>query len=65
MGVSIVRPHCLENLEDGLLPQKWMGRRIAPIESWGGCDVDYEWQIPAVEHWLRAHGRAPADAPVA
>jgi hypothetical protein len=19
-------------------------------------DVDYEWQIPLVEHWLRAHG---------
>ena len=65
MGVSIVRPHCLENLHDGLLPQKWMGRRIAPIESWGGCDVDYEWQIPAVEYWLRAHGRQPAGEPVA
>lgn len=56
MGVSIVRPHCLEHLEEGLLPQKWMGRRIAPIESWGGCDVDYEWQIPGVEFWLKKHG---------
>ncbi|HET7568245.1 MAG TPA: hypothetical protein VFJ91_09660 [Gaiellaceae bacterium] len=64
MGVSIVRPHCLERLEEGLLPQKWMGRRIAPIESWGGCDVDYEWQIPGVEYWLRAHGRVPAGEPV-
>ncbi len=65
MGVSIVRPHCLEKLHDGLLPQKWMGRRIAPIESWGGLDVDYEWQIPLVEHWLLAHGRRPAEEPVA
>lgn len=56
MGLSIVRPRCLEHMEDGLLPQKWMGRRIAPIESWGGCDVDYEWQIPGVEYWLREHG---------
>ncbi|MEW6113608.1 MAG: cytidylyltransferase [Thermodesulfobacteriota bacterium] len=56
MGVSIVRPYCLEHLEEGLLPQKWMGRRIAPIESWGGCDVDYEWQIPGVEFWLKNHG---------
>ena len=62
MGVSVVRPHCLERLEEGLLPQKWMGRRIAPIESWGGCDVDYEWQIPLVEHWLLAHGVEPARA---
>src|SRR5206468_2249674 len=28
MGVSIVRPRCLEHLEEGLLPQKWMGRKI-------------------------------------
>jgi hypothetical protein len=58
MGVSIVRPHCLEHLENGLLPQKWMGQRIAPVLSWGGCDVDYEWQIPAVEYWLLQHGYA-------
>jgi CMP-N-acetylneuraminic acid synthetase len=61
MGVSVVRPQCLEHLDEGLLPQKWMGRRIAPIDSWGGCDVDYEWQIPTVEYWLRAHGVEPAD----
>ena len=60
MGVSVVWPHCLERLEEGLLPQKWMGRRIAPIESWGGCDVDYEWQIPLVERWLLEHGVEPA-----
>jgi hypothetical protein len=56
MSVSIVRPRCLDNLSTGLLPQKWMGQRIAPIRSWGGCDVDYEWQLPAVEYWLRQHG---------
>jgi hypothetical protein len=56
MGLSVVRPHCLEHLEDGLLPQKWMGRRIHPIVSWGGCDIDYEWQVPMVEFWLRKHG---------
>lgn len=61
MGLSVVRPLCLENLEEGLLPQKWMGRRIAPIESWGGCDIDYEWQLPGVEFWLRRHGVLPAD----
>ncbi len=56
MSVSVVRPHCLDRLDDGLLPQKWMGQRIAPIRSWGGCDVDYEWQMPMVEFWLRKHG---------
>lgn len=53
MGVSIVRPRCLENISDGLLPQKWMGKRIYPLKQWGGCDVDYEWQIPGVEYWLK------------
>lgn len=62
MGVSIVRPHCLENLDSGLLPQKWMGQRIAPIHSAGGCDVDYEWQIPGVEHWLLQHGYLPVES---
>lgn len=61
MGVSIVRPQCLERLHEGLLPQKWMGQRIYPIRSWGGCDVDYEWQLPSVEFWLQKHGiAAPA-----
>jgi hypothetical protein len=60
MGLSVVRPHCLEGLEHGVLPQRWMGQRIYPIKQWGGLDVDYDWQIPLVEHWLRAHG---VDAP--
>ena len=56
MSVSIVRSKCLENLKNGMLPQKWMGKKIAPIRSWGGCDVDYEWQIPMVEFWLKKNG---------
>lgn len=56
MSVSVVRPHCLEHMEDGLLPQKWMGQKIHPIASWGGCDIDYEWQVPMVEFWLKKHG---------
>ena len=53
MGVSVVRPECLDKLENGLLPQKWMGRKIYPLKQWGGLDVDYEWQIPQVEYWLK------------
>ena len=61
MAVSVVRPFCLEKLDKGLLPQKWMGKRIARIPNWGGCDVDYEWQIPMVEYWLRKHGFQEAE----
>jgi hypothetical protein len=56
MSVSIVRPRCLDNLDGGLLPQKWMGQNIYPLKQWGGCDVDYEWQIPQVEYWLKHQG---------
>ncbi|HBG47506.1 MAG TPA: cytidylyltransferase [Deltaproteobacteria bacterium] len=53
MGASIVRGRCLERLDEGLLPQKWMGRKIYPLRQWGGLDVDFEWQIPQAEFWLR------------
>lgn len=55
MGVSVVRPRCLEALDEGQLPQKWMGQRIHPLKQWGGLDVDYEWQLPQVEFWLKTH----------
>ncbi len=56
MGCSVVRPHCLEVLETGMLPQKWMGNKIAPIYQEAGCDIDYEWQVPMVEWWLKKFG---------
>ena len=29
------------------------GKKIKPIHSWGGCDVDFEWQLPSVEYWIK------------
>lgn len=63
MSVSIVRPCCLESLDVGMLPQKWMGCRIYPLRQWGGLDVDYEWQVPQVEFWLRKHGFSETATP--
>jgi hypothetical protein len=64
-GVTVIRPKWLqpEWLEQGLLPQRWMGREIAPIRSWGGADVDYDWQTGVAEFWLRAHGTTAAETP--
>lgn len=53
MSVSIVRPHCLEHIERGMLPQKWMGQKIYPLIQEAGCDVDCEFQIAQTEYWLR------------
>jgi len=55
MGVSIVTPRCLENMDKGLLPQKWMGRKIYPLKQEAGFDIDYEWQLPLVENWLKKY----------
>lgn len=63
MGASIVRPACLEDLQSGLLPQKWMGQKILPIKQWGGLDADYPWQVPQVEYWLRQHGFTETETP--
>lgn len=52
-GACIVRPRCLTEIDNGLLPQKWMGQKILPLKQWGGCDVDYEWQLPMIEFWLK------------
>jgi len=58
MGVSIVRPGNLDDLEEGLLPQKWMGQRIYPIKNVGGLDVDYAYQLPQAEFWLKTSASA-------
>jgi hypothetical protein len=56
MGASVIRPRNLEHLDEGLLPQKWMGQRIHPLKQWGGLDIDYEWQIPQAACWIGKHG---------
>jgi hypothetical protein len=63
VSASIVRPHCLEDLSYGMLPQKWMGQKIYPLKQWGGCDIDFEWQVPMVEYWLRQHGFSEEKTP--
>ncbi len=56
MGASIVRSHCIENIRNGVLPQKWMGNRIFPLEQEMGLDIDYSWQVLQVEQWLKLYG---------
>ena len=60
MSVSIVRPRCLDRIEEGLLPQKWMGKRIYPLIQEAGCDVDYEFQIAQTEYWLKKYNKEAA-----
>jgi hypothetical protein len=52
VAVSVIRPVNLEKLEEGILPQRWMGQKILPIYNEAGLDVDYEWQLGQVNWWL-------------
>lgn len=56
MSLSVSRARSMERIEEGLLPQRWMGKKIKPVINWAGGDIDYEWQIPVVEFWLSKHG---------
>ncbi len=51
----VVRPRCFEPGQ-GVPPFPWIGHNVLPLEQWGGLDIDYEWQVPQVEHWLGQHG---------
>ena len=61
--VSVVRPYCLDNMSDGILPQKWMGKKIYPIHNWGGLDIDKDWQLPLVKYWLLSNGFVNNETP--
>ena len=52
MGVSIVRPRCIEKMHEGLLPQVWMGKNIYPLKQEAGLDLDYDWQFGQAEWWI-------------
>jgi len=50
---AVVRPKCLENIENGMPPQRWLGNITYPIINNYGIDVDYPWQIGQVEYWIK------------
>ena len=52
VALAVIRPRNLNNIEQGLLPQRWMGKKILPIKNEAGLDLDYEWQIGQLEWWL-------------
>ena len=53
VSLVVARPQNLRNIETGLLPQKWMGRKILPIINEAGVDIDYDWQLGQLEYWLK------------
>lgn len=52
---TVARPRVFKNFKDNLLPMKWMGKKILPLVSEYGLDIDFEWQVPQAEFWLKNH----------
>ena len=58
LSVQVIRWDTLKNLDDGTPPFRWMGGKSQAIVTDFGFDVDSDWQIPVVEHWLETHPSA-------
>jgi len=54
-SVFVLRPDCFD-YSKGEIPFRWIGRKVHPLHQEGGCDIDFEWQFPMVEHFLREKG---------
>ncbi|MEK7857836.1 MAG: cytidylyltransferase [Elusimicrobiota bacterium] len=54
-GVCILRPRCLADAK-GDRPAPWMGEKVLPLKQWGGGPIDYLWQVPSLEYWLKKNG---------
>ena len=52
MSHSVSRSRALDDIDKGLLPQRWMGQKIIPVYHTFGCDIDLPWQISASKWWL-------------
>lgn len=61
-SVWVLRPRCIE-LERGLLPFRWMGKRSAPLHQQGGLDIDHDYGIAMTEHWLKKNGFTETTTP--
>jgi hypothetical protein len=54
-GVVALRPSSWEK-SAGTPPLTWLGRNVLPIKQWGPGPIDYHWQIPGLEYWLKKNG---------
>ncbi|MCX5796501.1 MAG: hypothetical protein NTY77_13490 [Elusimicrobia bacterium] len=54
-GVTVLRPGNVEPAAGGGT-WPWLGRKVLPIKTWGPGLIDYHWQLPGLEYWLKKNG---------
>lgn len=55
-GAAILRPRVLETMNADSPDLSWLGDKILPLKQAGGGPVDYQWQVPKMEYWLKKQG---------
>lgn len=58
----VLRPHCFD-YSRGEIPFRWIGKKVHPLYQEVGFDVDFEWQLPVVEWWLKKNGFTEKSTP--
>ena len=53
LSVQIIRSRVFENMDKGMQPFQWMGKKSYPLINSYGFDIDEKWQKVAVELWLK------------
>ena len=56
LSVQVLRWRCFTNMNEGMQPFQWMGRKSKALFNDFGFDVDSEWQFRVIEYWLRERG---------
>jgi len=63
LGVQVVRPRCILEIEKGMPPIKWMGKKSYGLVSDFGFDLDAKWQVPVLEYWLKENSFTLSSTP--
>jgi len=61
-SIWILRYSCME-IENGILPFRWMGKKSVPLYQKGGLDIDYDYGIALTEHWLKNNSFSVEETP--
>lgn len=63
LTVQVMRGRCFKEMDKGQLPFLWQGKKSLALINDFGFDIDFEWQIPVIEHWLRDKGFSETKTP--
>lgn len=55
-GAQVLRPRLVEKVTAASADLSWLGARIKALKQAGGGPVDYAWQVPKMEYWLKKQG---------